>query len=59
MKIKVIKPFRDINNISIAFQVGSIVEFEEERARRIIAYGLGEEVKAKPKAREKKVEDDQ
>ena len=39
MKVIIATPFRDKNRFSRLFQVGEIVEFDEERAKHIIRLG--------------------
>lgn len=58
MKVKVVREFRDKFNFNKVYKVGNFYEFDNERAKDIIARGLGEaEVVEKPKPRKKK--DDQ
>ena len=58
MKIEVKQQFRDINDFSKIYTPGEIVDFEEERAKNIIALKLGVAVeKPKPKHKEKEVND--
>lgn len=45
MKLKVIKPFRDKENLSHRFEIGAIVEFDKERALNALSLGLVEEIK--------------
>ncbi|MBR4801425.1 MAG: hypothetical protein IK041_01295 [Bacteroidales bacterium] len=50
MKLKVIKRFKDKNNLSIIYEVGQTVSFNDEaRCSDVIARGLCEPV-AEPKA---------
>ena len=64
MKVKVKNTFIDKFNRSRVFNPGDVVEFEDERAKNIVALGLGEfvketpkeEVPARPKPRAKKAE---
>lgn len=53
MKLKVLKPFRDKENLAHKFEEGEIIEFDKERAINAISLGVVEEVKetaAKPAA---------
>lgn len=43
-KVKVIKSFRDKENRSIRFEVGTELEFETERAEDIVKKGLAQYV---------------
>ena len=64
MKIKVTNTFIDKFNRSRVFNPGDVVEFEDERAKSIVALRLGEAVKEpvreevpeRPKTRKKKVQ---
>jgi hypothetical protein len=42
LKVKVLKEFRDKNNFSKVYSVGTVNEFEAERAKNIVSRGLGE-----------------
>lgn len=55
MKYKVKHEFRDINDFSIAHKEGNIVELNEERAARLVGFGLVETYteKVKPSAKPK------
>lgn len=44
MKLTIIKEFHDIEDFSHVFQVGDVVEFNNDRAKEIISLGLGEEL---------------
>lgn len=44
MKLTIIKEFHDIEDFSHVFQVGEVVEFNNDRAKEIISLGLGEEL---------------
>ena len=44
MKIRVINEFHDKFNLSVVFGKGEIHEFEDARAKEIIARGLGQRV---------------
>lgn len=53
-KAKVIQPFLDKFDNSIAYEVGSVVEFDDDRAADCAERGLVEVIKeAKPKAEKK------
>lgn len=59
MKVTVTQEFRDKNNYATVYGVGNVYEFEEARAKNIIARGLGVEVKPeKPKKVVKKTDDE-
>ena len=49
MKVKVITTFRDKDNFSVIYLENTVVDFEEERAKKLIARKLVEEVKPKKK----------
>ena len=42
MKVKVKELFRDINRFSKMYYPGEVVDFDPERAKDIVAKGLGE-----------------
>lgn len=44
MKLTIIKEFHDIEDFSHVFQVGEVVEFNNDRAKEIISLGLGDEL---------------
>lgn len=48
MKVLIKSAFRDKDNYLVEYKPGQVVEFNDERARRIIALGYGEEQKYKP-----------
>ena len=63
MKVKVKNTFIDKFNRSRVYSPGDVVEFDDERAKNIVALSLGEYVKEKveevperPKPRKKKAE---
>lgn len=58
MKVKVIQEFRDKFNYNTVYKVGEVYEFEEERAKDILARKLGVEDKVK-EVKPKKKKDDQ
>ena len=44
MKLTIIKEFHDIEDFSHVFQIGDVVEFNNDRAKEIISLGLGEKL---------------
>ena len=50
MKVKVNYVFFDITNPARKFNPGEVVDFDEERAERIISLGLGEKEEAPKEA---------
>lgn len=58
MKVKVIQEFRDKFNYNKVFEVGNVYEFEDARAKDILARKLGVEDKVK-EVKPKKKKDDQ
>lgn len=45
MKVEVIYPFRDIDDFSVAYHVGDIIDVADERAAKLVALKLAEKVK--------------
>lgn len=45
MRIKVLQKFADRYKVGVNYEVGTTLEFDDERAKVAIAYGLAEEVK--------------
>lgn len=52
-KVIVKAPFRDINDFSKAYSVGDVIEVDDERAARLVEYGLAEGEKVAVKEPEK------
>lgn len=48
MKIKVIKAFHDINDLSVLYGAGAVVDLSVERAERVIALGWAEALEPRP-----------
>lgn len=48
MKVTILTQFRDKNNYSHVFNVGEVVEFDDERAARIIELGYGQSAEESP-----------
>lgn len=46
MRMTVLKQFHDKDNFSIIYQVGQVVEFEKERADRLLQLGLATETES-------------
>lgn len=42
MKVKVLQPFRDINDFSLAHNIGDVIDVDDARAARLIELGLAE-----------------
>ena len=49
MKIKVVKEFRDKDCYTKIYEVDGVYEFEDERAKDIIARGLGVAERVRPR----------
>lgn len=43
--LRVIQPFHDKDNYSIVYEAGTVYQFTDERANRLIALGLAEAVR--------------
>lgn len=56
MKIRVISEFYDKFHTSTLFKVGTVCDFDDERAQDIISKHLGEKVEDTPKVEEPKAE---
>lgn len=52
MKVLIKTEFRDKDNYLVVYKPGHTVEFEDDRAKRIIALGYADEIKPKTKKAE-------
>ena len=53
MKVEVLQRFGDIKDFAKKYEVGQIYEFDDDRAKGIIARGLAKEAKAEKVKSEK------